>query len=57
VAAGGAFHHFVYVRVTDTDFEYYAVDDAGRSRDAGRFTKGSTVDTVLPPRSEPPGSP
>jgi hypothetical protein len=57
VAAGGAFHHFIYVRVTDAAFEYYAVDDAGRSRDAGRFTKGSTVDTVLPPRSEPPGSP
>jgi 3',5'-cyclic AMP phosphodiesterase CpdA len=57
VAAGGAFHHFIYVHVTDAAFEYYAVDDAGRSRDAGRFTKGSTVDTVLPPRSEPPGSP
>jgi tartrate-resistant acid phosphatase type 5 len=57
VAAGGAFHHFVYVRVTDAAFEYYAVDDAGRSRDAGRFTKGSTVDTVIPARSAPPGSP
>ena len=57
VAAGGAFHHFVYVRVTDDVFEYYAVDDAGRSRDAGRFTKGSTVDTLIPARSAPPGSP
>lgn len=57
VAAGGAFHHFVYVHVTDDAFEYYAVDDAGRSRDAGRFTKGSTVDTEIPARSAPPGSP
>jgi tartrate-resistant acid phosphatase type 5 len=59
VAAGGAFHHFVYVRATDTAFEYYAVDDAGRTRDAGLFTKGSVVDTPLPARTEPPpvGSP
>jgi len=57
VAAGGAFHHFIYVRVTDDVFEYYAVDDAGRSRDAGRFTKGSAVDTAVPARSHPPGPP
>ena len=54
VAAGGAFHHFVYVRATDAAFEYYAVDDAGRSRDSGRFTKGSNTDTPLAARSGPP---
>ena len=57
VASGGPFYHFVYVRATDGAFEYYAVDDAGRSRDAGRFTKGSTVDTAIEARSQPPASP
>jgi 3',5'-cyclic AMP phosphodiesterase CpdA len=57
VAAGGDFHHFVYVRATDATFEYYAVDDAGRSRDAGLFTKGSAVDAAIPARSEPPSAP
>jgi 3',5'-cyclic AMP phosphodiesterase CpdA len=57
VAAGGAFHHFVYVRATNATFEYYAVDDAGQSRDAGRFSKGSTVDTAIAPRAHPPGAP
>ena len=57
VAAGGAYYHFVYVRATEGSFEYYAVDDAGRSRDAGRFTKGSTVDTAIEARSQPPASP
>lgn len=54
VAAGGDFHHFIYVRATEASFEYYAVDDAGRSRDAGVFTKGSVVDTRIPPRNDPP---
>ena len=51
---GGDFYHFVYVRATEEAFEYYAVDDTGRSRDAGRFTKGSRVDTALEGRSQPP---
>ena len=38
-------------------FEYYAIDESGRSRDAGRFTKGSTVDTAIEARSQPPASP
>ena len=54
VAAGGAFHHFLYVRATEAAFEYYAVDEAGHSRDAGLFTKGSTVDTAIDGRSDPP---
>jgi len=54
VAAGGDFHHFIYVRATEAAFEYYAVDDAGHSRDAGFFTKGSTVDTAIAARSDPP---
>jgi 3',5'-cyclic AMP phosphodiesterase CpdA len=57
VASGGVYYHFVYVRATEGSFEYYAVDDAGRSRDAGRFTKGSTVDTAIEARSQPPASP
>lgn len=54
VVAGGDYHHFVYVRLTENSFEYYAVDEKGRSRDAGIFTKGSMVDTAISPRSEPP---
>ena len=54
VAAGGNFHHFIYARVTENAFEYYAVDEKGRSRDAGIFTKGSVVDTAISPRTDPP---
>ena len=54
VASGGDFHHFIYVRITETSFEYYAVDASGRSRDAGIFTKGSVVDAAVTPRADPP---
>jgi hypothetical protein len=54
VAAGGKFHHFIYVRVTHEAFEYYAVDEAGRSRDAGRFGKGDSADTLFPAGTLPP---
>lgn len=54
LAAAGKFHHFVYVRATASRFEYYAIDTAGRSRDAGWFGKGDPADTALPTGSPPP---
>lgn len=54
VAAGGAFHHFLYVRLTPERFEYYAIDAGGASRDAGWWAKGAAVDTPLPPGALPP---
>jgi hypothetical protein len=57
VAAGGRFHHFLAVRLTFETFEYYAIDADGRSRDAGRFTKGAAIDQGLPPGTLPPPIP
>jgi hypothetical protein len=54
VAAGGKFHHFVYVRATDEAFEYYAIDKTGRSRDAGWFGKRDSADTPFPAGTLPP---
>lgn len=54
VAAGGAFLHFIYVRLTPSRFEYYAIDSRGRSRDAGWFGKGDASDRLLPPGALPP---
>jgi tartrate-resistant acid phosphatase type 5 len=54
VASGGAFHHFLFVRLTPEFFEYYAIDEDGRAQDAGRFAKGSAVDSPLPSGSLPP---
>ena len=54
VAAGGAFNHFVYVRATETAFEYYVIDDQGRSRDAGWFAKGDKADQPLAIGALPP---
>jgi hypothetical protein len=57
VAAGGAFNHFVAVRVTEPRFEYYVVDDQGRSRDAGWFAKGDKTDHSFAPGTLPPPVP
>jgi hypothetical protein len=54
VAAGGAFNHFVYVRATETAFEYYVIDDQGRSRDAGWFGKGDKADHLFAAGAQPP---
>ena len=54
VAAAGKFHHFVYVRATESRFEYYAIDDTGRSRDAGHWAKGDATDTPAPAGALPP---
>jgi hypothetical protein len=40
VASGGDFHHFIYVRITETSFEYYAVDASGRSATPGSSPRG-----------------
>ena len=57
VATGGAFNHFVYVRVTGSAFEYYVIDDQGRSRDAGWFAKGDKADHLFPAGALPPPLP
>jgi hypothetical protein len=48
VAAGGGFYHFLYVRLTNDRFEYYAIDSDGRSRDAGWWGKGDAADHAFP---------
>ncbi len=57
VASGGDFYHFLYVRVTERTFEYYAVDADGRSRDAGWFEKGDTQDRAFPAGTLPGSAP
>lgn len=54
IAVAGSFHHFVYVRATESVFEYYAIDSEGRSRDAGSFVKGASVDVPFPEGTLPP---
>jgi hypothetical protein len=54
LAAAGKFHHLLLLRATEERLEYYAIDDAGRSRDAGWFAKGSAEDTALPAGALPP---
>jgi hypothetical protein len=54
VASGeGDFYHFLYVKVTDRTFEFYAIDSTGLSRDAGWFAKGDPVDHMFPPGTLP----
>jgi predicted phosphodiesterase len=57
VAAGGGFYHFLYVRLTPERFEYYVVDDDGRSRDAGWWAKGDAADRPFPAGTFPPRMP
>jgi hypothetical protein len=54
LATGGAYLHFIYVRITRDRFEYYVVDSRGRSRDAAWFGKGDQADRMLPSGSLPP---
>jgi len=54
VAAARPFHHLIYVRATEGAFEYYAIDSEGRSRDAGWFAKGASIDAPFPPGTLPP---
>jgi hypothetical protein len=48
VAEGGAYNHFLYVRITPERFEYYCIDKDGRSRDAGWWSKGDPADHPFP---------
>lgn len=54
VLSGGGYYHFLMVRLTRTTFTYYAIDDEGRSRDAGSFAKGDRADRALPAGALPP---
>lgn len=54
MAAGDGFYHFLYVRLTRERFEYYAIDDEGRSRDAGWWAKGDASDRPFPRGTLPP---
>ncbi len=54
VAAGGAFLHYLHVRLTADRFEYWAIDWRGRSRDGGWFAKGQARDHLFPPDQLPP---
>jgi len=54
VAAGGGFHHFLYIHLTQDRFEYYCIDDTGRTRDAGWWAKGDAADHAFPAGTNPP---
>jgi len=46
-AAGGSFHHFVYMRVqTDVAF-FWAIDDRGQVRDSGCIRRGEIADRCI----------
>jgi hypothetical protein len=44
----GKFHHFVHLRLSPERFEYCVVDEEGRIRDGGWFSKGSASDGPFP---------
>jgi hypothetical protein len=55
VAAGGAWYHFVSVRVTPTSFAYQTIDSAGVLRDSGWWAKGDAADRAMPVIAPPAG--
>jgi calcineurin-like phosphoesterase family protein len=46
-AAGGSFHHFVYLRLRGEDAFFWAIDDHGKVRDQGCFRRGETRDGCI----------
>lgn len=46
-AAGGSFHHFVYMRLQQEVAFFFAIDDRGRVRDSGCIRRGETVDRCI----------
>ena len=46
-AAGGTFHHFVYMRLLPEVAFFWAIDDRGQVRDSGCFHKGETIDRCI----------
>jgi calcineurin-like phosphoesterase family protein len=46
-AAGGAFHHFVYMRVQPEVAFFWAIDDRGQVRDSGCFRHDDALDRCI----------
>jgi hypothetical protein len=46
-AAGGSFHHFVYMRIQSDVAFFWTIDDRGKARDSGCIRKGETVDRCI----------
>jgi hypothetical protein len=46
-AAGGSFHHFLYLRLRGDEAFFWAIDDRGRVRDSGCFQRGQNVDRCI----------
>jgi hypothetical protein len=46
-AAGGSFHHFVYLRLRGDEAFFWAVDDRGQVRDSGCFRRGESRDGCI----------
>lgn len=46
-AAGGAFHHFFYARLRGEEAFFWAIDETGRVRDSGCFTRGEPIDRCI----------
>jgi hypothetical protein len=46
-AAGGSFHHFVYLRLRADEAYFWAIDDKGGVRDQGCFRRGESRDGCI----------
>jgi hypothetical protein len=46
-AAGGSFHHFVFLRLRAEEAYFWAIDDKGRVRDQGCFRRGESRDGCI----------
>jgi hypothetical protein len=46
-AAGGSFHHFVYLRLRGDEAFFWAIDDHGKVRDQGCFRRGQGRDGCI----------
>ncbi|HEV7499258.1 MAG TPA: metallophosphoesterase [Vicinamibacteria bacterium] len=46
-AAGGSFHHFVYMRLQPDTAFFWAIDDTGHVRDSGCLHRGEAVDRCI----------
>jgi hypothetical protein len=46
-AAGGAFHHFLFMRLKADVAFFWAIDDRGQVRDSGCVRKGETADRCI----------
>ena len=46
-AAGGSFHHFVYLRLRGDEAFFWAIDEKGGVRDAGCFRRGQSRDGCI----------